>query len=260
MIVFAAIVPHPPESIPTVGTMGDMEAIKKTLLALDRLRIGLEEAAPDTIVIISPHAHLEPYSFVINSVSELSGSFSKFGVDETYKFKNDIEISNKIAYTCHVDEIPAHLQQEFLDHGALIPLYHLTKNINPKIVHLSFSLMSYEHHYRYGQIIERIIGKTQSKRVAVIASGDLSHRLTMNSPMGYSPNAATFDRSIIHHLGENNLLSIMNMHKDIVDEAAECGIRSFMILFGIIHEEKYSFDLLSYEGPFGVGYLVARLI
>ncbi len=260
MIVFAAIVPHPPESIPGVGVSEDMGKIKKTLLALDQLRVGLEEAAPDTVLVISPHAHIEPYSFVINSASELSGSFIRFGLDDTYEFNNDVEIANKITYACQVEELPTNLHPDFLDHGTLIPLYHLMKNIKPKIVHLSFSFMTYERHYRYGQIIKRIVGDLKSKRVAIIASGDLSHRLTWNAPAGYSPNGANFDRAIIHHLGENNILSIMNMHKETVDEVAECGVRSLMILLGALHDEKYSFKLMSYEGPFGVGYLVARFI
>lgn len=260
MIVFAAIVPHPPESIPGIGTADDLRRIGKTLAAFEELRIGLEEAAPDTIVIISPHAHIEPYSFVVNSASVLSGGFAQFGLDEAFSYKNDTEISNRIARNSEIDELSIHLHHNFLDYGTLIPLFHLAKNIKPKIVHLSFSLMNYQQHFRYGQIIESIIGKTETKRVAVIASAELSHRLIPSAPAGYSPNAQAFDRSIVHYLGENNLLSIMNMHKEIVDEAAECGIRSIVVLMGIIHEERYAFKLLSYEGPFGIGYLTARLI
>ncbi|NTV40833.1 MAG: hypothetical protein HGA61_00990 [Candidatus Moranbacteria bacterium] len=260
MIVFAAIVPHPPESIPGIGTVSDLKKIEKTISAFDRLREEIEQASPDTIVIISPHARLEPYSFVINSANSLSGSFVDFGFDEVCKFKNDVEIANKLAHACQRDELSARLRPEALDYGTLVPLFHLTKNIKPKIVHLSFSLMSYEQHFRYGQIIEKVIGKAQSKRIAIIASGDLSHRLFHGAPAGYSPKGEEFDRSIIHHLGENNLLSIMNMHKEDIAEVAECGIRSIIILMGALHEEKYSFKLFSYEGPFGVGNLVARLI
>jgi len=260
MIVFAAIAPHPPESIPGVGIAKDREKIKRTSEAFDQLREGLEQAAPDTIVVISPHAHLERYSFVINSAKKLSGNLSQFGTTDNYEYRNDRDIANRIHFACKEDELSAHLHKGTLDYGTLIPLHHLTKNIKPKIVQLSFSLMNLQQHFRYGQIIESVIGKKQSKRVAIIASGELSHRLLPSSPAGYSPNAEKFDREIIHHLGENNLLSIMNMHKEVIDEAAECGIRSIIILMGALHEEKYSFKLLSYEGPFGIGYLVARLV
>lgn len=194
MIVFAAIMPHPPESIPKVGTLVEMAKIKKTLAAFKELRKGLEEAAPDTIIIISPHAHLEPYRFLINSASTLVGNFAQFGIEETYKFKNDLAIADKIAYACSADKLRASLKHDFLDYGALVPLYHLTKNMKsktkPMVVHLSFSLVSYKRHYRYGQLIRQIVSNdefigsnefisgNETKRVAIIASGDLSHRLT----------------------------------------------------------------------------------
>ena len=260
MIVFSAIMPHPPLSIPGVGNAQDVKSLNKTLKAFEKLRIGLEKADPDTIVIISPHAHLEPYVFVINSESELRGNLSQFGSDNIYVYKNNVEIADKLAYTCIMNEIPAHLHADFLDYGALIPLHHLIKNIKPKIVHLSFSLMDYERHYRYGEVIQKVIDNGGNGRVAVIASGDLSHRLTLNAPVGFSPNAEEFDRSVLHFLGGNDLASLMNMEPATIEEAAECGLRSIIVLLGILHEKKYIFELLSYEAPFGIGYLTARLL
>ncbi|EKE18457.1 MAG: hypothetical protein ACD_9C00333G0005 [uncultured bacterium] len=258
MIVFAAIMPHPPESIPGIGNEESLNAIAKTMDAFESLRVELEHADPDTIVIISPHAHLEKYSFVINSSSELKGGFDKFGLDEVYAYKNNIEIADRLAYACSINEIPVHLHEDFLDYGALIPLYHLAKNIKPKILHLSFSLMDYQHHYAYGQIIQKII-EEEKGRIAIIASGDLSHRLTKDSPAGYSPNAQEFDHTVLRYLGAGDLASLMGMEKDFINEAGECGIRSIIILLGILHGKKSEFRMLNYEGPFGIGYLTARL-
>jgi MEMO1 family protein len=260
MIVFSAIVPHPLESIPGIGQPSDRKKIKKTLASFKALRIALEKAAPDTVIIISPHAKMERYSFVINSAKKLVGDFSQFGVAEKYSYENDKAILNKIAYTCKEDELSFRLRRNPLDYGALIPLQHLLQNIQPKVVHLAFSLMNYQQHFRYGQLLESVIGAHQSKRIAIIASAELSHRLTPNAPAGFSPEAEKFDREIVHHLGENNLLSIMSMHREVIDKVAECGLRSIIILMGALHEEKYAFKLLSYEGPSGIGYLMARLI
>jgi len=43
-------------------------------------------------------------------------------------------------------------------------------------------------------------------------------------------------------------------------EAGECGLRSFSFLLGILEEAKIDWkaEILSYEAPFGVGYLVAN--
>jgi len=260
MIVFAAIVPHPPESIPGIGNAETFRTIQKTLEAFDELRIGLEQADPETIVIISPHAHSEQFSFVINSADGLVGNFSEFSLDETYAYTNDIEIANKLDFLCSIKDLPTHLYASFLDHGALIPLYHLTKNIKPKVVQLAFSMMSYEFHYRFGETLQKVIDDDKGKRVAIIASGDLSHKLIPGAPAGFSPKAQEFDRSILHFLGAGDTASIMNLDEQIASEAAECAMRSIMILLGALHGKKYKFDLLNYEGPSGVGYLTARLI
>jgi aromatic ring-opening dioxygenase LigB subunit len=257
MIVFSAIVPHPPESIPGIGNADDFRVISKTLAAYEVLRKELERSNPDTIIVISPHAYMEQYGFIINSMPELRGDFSNFGLEEMqFHFKNDLNLVRKMRYFFKVNEFPAFRHPSLLDHGALIPLYHLTKNIKPKIVHLSFSLMSYQQHYRYGEMIQKIIENGDSGRVAVIASGDLSHKLSKNSPAGFSPSAHEFDYSVLRFLNGNDVVSLMDLEQDVVREAGECGLRSIMILLGILHEKGYSFKMLSYEAPFGIGYLV----
>jgi aromatic ring-opening dioxygenase LigB subunit len=259
MIVFAAIVPHPPESIPGIGNQESREAISKTLDSFEKLRIELEQVDPEIIVVISPHAHLEKYSFVINSSTELKGSFARFGLDEAFKYKNNIQLAEKLGYSCSLNELPTRLREDFLDYGALIPLYHLAKNISPQIIHLSFSLMDYSRHYKYGGIIQKIMDGEINSRVAIIASADLSHRLNEDSPAGFSPTAQEFDHKVIRYLGANDETSLMGMEMSEIEEAAECGLRSIIILLGILHGKKHEFKLLSYEGPFGVGYLTARL-
>ncbi len=43
-------------------------------------------------------------------------------------------------------------------------------------------------------------------------------------------------------------------------KAGECGMRSIAMLLGVINEVDLKPNILSYEGPFGVGYLVAEFI
>jgi aromatic ring-opening dioxygenase LigB subunit len=259
MIVFAAIVPHPPASVEGIGKKDDIIAIKKTLDSFSRLRRDLEKIKPDVIVIISPHAPIEPYAFVINSANKLVGSFSEFSLDKSYEFKNDSGLIDNIEYAAESNEILVDLHPHLVDHGALIPAYHLLKNINPNVLHLSFSLLNFQTHYLYGEVIGHIF-ENSSKRIAIIASGDLSHRLLPTSPAGYFPGAKFFDQRLIESLGKNDLTSILHLREEYIHDAAECGIRSFLIMLGAISVKKYKFNLLSYEYPFGVGYLAARFI
>lgn len=258
MLVFAAIVPHPPVSVEQIGNEEEMGAMQKTLHGFSSLRRGLEEARPDVVIVISPHAPIDPYAFVMNSQSSLRGNLQEFGFDSVFEFKNDIGIVESLEYACQMNEMPAYAHPNFLDHGAIIPLYHLLQNIHPHVVHLSFSMLSLETHYLYGKILARVY-EDSPKRIAIIASGDLSHRLSQDAPAGYFPSAKFFDQRVIEALGRNDMATLMGLRGEYIEDAAECGLRSFMILLGALHDKDHKFDLISYEAPFGVGYLVARL-
>jgi len=225
---------------------------------MERLREDLEEANPNTILIISPHAPTNTNGFLINSDANLKGSLIDFGLDEDFSFKNDYELMEKIGYYSDMAGILVHFNAGFLDHGALVPLYYLTKNIKLKLVHCSFSFLNFEAHYRYGEIIRKVIDEEKGKKIAVVASGDLSHRLKPGAPAGYSPGGKKFDETLIKMLKERDISGILNLDPNLIEEAGECGLRSIIILLGILGG-KYAFNLLNYEGPFGVGYLVAEL-
>lgn len=259
MICFAAIAPHPPIIIPDIGGEEDLKRVQKTILAMEHLCRDLKKAKPDTIIIISPHAPLEVDSFGINSARELAGDLSGFGLDKQFEFKNDLEIAREIRKISLAKKMNAHFYESALDHGAMVPLYYLTKNIKPKLVHLSFSGLDFSSHYQYGELIGELLADN-FKRAAVIASGDLSHRLIPSAPAGYSPSGKIFDQKLIEFLKEKKENDILNFNETFVEEAGECGLRSIIMLLGIVKSEEWHFDLFSYEWPFGVGYLIGRMV
>lgn len=259
MIVFSAIVPHPPLSVLGIASDQQLWELQRTIKALDILRVGLEDARPDTVVIITPHGRMEKYNFVINRSSVLEGSLGKFGLAEDFSYRNNLALVEEILYTCEINELPIHAHYDELDHGTLIPIYHLLKNIKPRVVHISFSLLDFERHFKFGKLVSEILNY-MSGRVAVLASADLSHRLNENAPAGYSPSAKFFDQKVIEILLQKDFSRLMKMEKRVIEEAAECGLRSIVILIGIMNGRKYSTKILSYEHPFGIGHLVARFI
>lgn len=258
MIIFSAITPHPPIIIPGIGTKSDLALVNNTISAMDKLRGLLEASKPDTIVLISPHAPLDASSFGINIAHPLSGDFSGFGLSQFFDFENDFEIANNIRQKASENHIPVFSHTEPLDHGALVPLYFLTRNIAPRAVALSFSLLDFRAHYSYGAMLGNVLSSSK-KRVAIIASGDLSHRLTIDAPAGFSEQGKMFDEKLIGFLKNNDIKGILNMDLNFIEEAGECGLRSFCILLGML-QGRYNFRVLSYEGPFGVGYLVGNYI
>src|SRR5262249_45717625 len=97
-------------------------------------------------------------------------------------------------------------------------------------------------------------------RVAVVASADLSHRLIVGGPYKYEPTAHTFDRQIVESIREGRADGVMNVDDDLRERAGECGYRSILIGLGSVDENPRDHEVLSYEGPYGVGYMVAVLI
>ena len=63
-LVFAAITPHPPILIPTIGK-DKLEALEKTKTALEQLEQDLYITKPDLIFIISPHTGAFKNTFTI---------------------------------------------------------------------------------------------------------------------------------------------------------------------------------------------------
>jgi len=56
-------------------------------------------------------------------------------------------------------------------------------------------------------------------------------------------------------LSKSKIEEIINMDEDLLSEAGECGLRSILILLGILDKINYQPKLLSYDDAFGVGYL-----
>lgn len=260
MLTNAFITPHPPIIVPGVGQKKDLEKVKNTIAALKALNTKIVQSEPETIVLVSPHAPLFPKHFSISSANIFSGNFRQFGEFESYfEFGNDSEVAETIHENAQAANLPVKLiPNADLDHGALVPLYYLAKNRpKTKLVLISFSYQDLDAHFKFGQIINAVI-QSSPKHIAFVASGDLSHRLTPDAPAGFHQDGKKFDKILINFLQKEHAKEILKLDKQFVENAGECGLRSIAILLGTLSGIKYEPEILSYEGPFGVGYLVAN--
>src|SRR5439155_25281733 len=98
--------------------------------------------------------------------------------------------------------------------------------------------------------------RLRDRSAILIASGDLSHRLTPDAPYGFRPQGPLFDRLVIDALRACAWEQIEALDPDLVEEAGECGLRPLAILLGAGRAANLNSQVLSYEGPFGVGYPV----
>lgn len=261
MIVFSAITPHPPILIPEIGK-DNLQFVRQTSTAMERLAEDMYATKPDTIVIISPHGPMLADAFTLNMSPTFDIQFKDFGdLSTKFTLNGDIQLIHHYKEILESKMKVVLINQKELDHGVGVPLYFLTKGIeqkNVKIVPMSYSLLDYNTHYEYGKKLqEDMINDT--KRIAIIASGDLSHRLTEDAPAGYSHWAKKFDDTLVKSIKKKDNKTILKFDTDFVEEAGECGLRSIIILLGMLNSMNYTPEIYSYEGPFGVGYLVANL-
>jgi aromatic ring-opening dioxygenase LigB subunit len=97
------------------------------------------------------------------------------------------------------------------------------------------------------------------RRAAFIASGDLSHRLKRGAPAGYYPRAHLFDEEVVEAIRNCATQRIVEIDQELRGAAGECGYRSMLVAIGATEDLDTNCEVISYEAPFGVGYLVAQL-
>lgn len=260
-IVFAGLMPHAPILVPGVGGR-ELARAAATAKALGELARHALAARPDTLVLISPHSPRHSDAFGFWHAGRLRGSFGRFGSPD-----ERIDLPLDQAFTEHLEE---EAQQrglrtwpiddaEPLDHGALVPLWHLAAAgwAGPTVV----CGLNYPGEGGLDELGEAIATTARKlhRRAAVIASGDMSHRLTPSAPAGYDPAANRFDTTFVGLLRDGAYGSIRRLDRFLQERAAEDVVDSTQVALAAGGYRATGHQVLSYEGPFGVGYGVAIL-
>lgn len=254
------IAPHPPIMVPEVG--GERARVTSASIAsMGRAAHVLRAFQPDTVVLMSPHAPLVSDAFVVDTSALYGGDLGQFGArDVRLAPAGDPALAHAIIDTARASGLEAIARTDHpalapgeLDHGALVPLSFLDREGEYPLVEVSLSFMPLEHHRRFGEAIAAAAA-TLGRRVAFVASGDCSHRLTPDAPAGYTPRGAVFDDALVEALGRDDYAALERLDAALVEEAGECGLRSFVTLGGFLTGTDARTRVLSHEGPWGVGY------
>ena len=259
-LVFAGIAPHPPIMVPEVGREAIAD-VRASIAAMSDLTQRVIASGAETVVLISPHAPLESDTFVAYDGPQLYGDFAMFRAPTaTVHAELNDELLNEMARVAAEQNLAMVRIKGFdLDHGTAVPLYFLQRNgWHGRVVALGYSFLSNEDHLRFGKCIKQAIENVRCS-VAFIASGDLSHRLKRDAPAGYNPDAHLFDEEVIDAIRSNSTGRIVNIDQELRHLAGECGYRSMLVAIGVARGLGSKCEVISYEAPFGVGYLVAQL-
>lgn len=259
-IVAAFVMPHPPIILPEIGK-GQEKIIQKTINACNEVAKEIADIKPETIILTSPHAIVYSDYFHISSGNGGSGNFENFGaIGRSINVNYDEEFVDALEKEAYRENIKAGKlggKDRSLDHGTMLPLTFINDEYTDyKLVRISISGLSKEEHYKLGLAISKVADRL-NKKVVFIASGDLSHKLKEDGPYGISKEGPLFDKEIMSIFEKGDLTKLMDFDMVFCNNAAECGLPSFIIMAGALDGKKFDSRVLSYEGPFGVGYGVA---
>jgi aromatic ring-opening dioxygenase LigB subunit len=144
------------------------------------------------------------------------------------------------------------------DWGFKVPLYFIANDFKAEIEYFLTELEPPKFYFDKGK--QFYLNLEKDKSYGLIASGDLSHCLKEDGPYGFYPDGPKFDKALIKYLKEKDIENFLKLD-EMFPQAGECGLRSFSFLWGMLEESKLDWqpEILSYQGPFGVGYLVASI-
>lgn len=259
-ILGTVIVPHPPIILPEVGK-GEEKKIQKTIDAYWEAIHRIAVLQPETIIVISPHSVMYADYFHISPGSHAQGNMEHFHASGCrLEAEYDTKFVQAFVKKAGIAGLPAGTLGErdsSLDHGTLIPLWFLNQEYTSyQLVRIGLSGLPLITHYQLGQCIAET-AKELNRKTVIIASGDLSHKLTPEGPYGFAPEGPRFDQEVTSAMAKGNFLKFLTFDETFCDNAAVCGLPSFTMMAGALDGRCVASELLSYEGPFGVGYAVA---
>ena len=259
-IMAAYIVPHPPLIVPRVGR-GQEEKIQSTIDSYHRIAREIGELEPETVVVITPHSVIYQDYIHVSPGNSANGDLRKFGDEKTHiQVSYDSELVSLIEELAGEEGLAAGAlgeRDKRLDHGTLVPLFFIDQYLEDyRVMRVSISGLTPRDHYRFGKCLQAAVERL-SRKTVIVASGDLSHRLKEEGPYSYAEEGPAFDRQVTEAMVAGDFLTFMQFEEGFCEAAGECGLRAFIIMAGTLDGRSVDSELLSYEGPFGVGYAVA---
>lgn len=261
--VFACITPHGGEIIPELqGAKPDrMEKTRKSMESLGAL---MDEARPDSLVVLTPHGTRINGQFSVAVSERLEGEVVENEAFFRMERKTDLMLASSILAEAEAGGLPAAginygtsagpLSCLPLDWGSIVPLRFMPEV--PVVVITPSREITYEQHIAFGKAIRKAAGES-GRKVGLIASCDWSHTHDSEGPYGYHPAAEELDRRTAELIESGRLEDFALFDPELVENAKPDGIWQTLILAGAIPQEERDSRLLSFEAPTYFGLICA---
>lgn len=256
----AVLMCHAPIVVPQVA--GDRAGqCSRTTAAMTEVARRLVAHRPDMLVLISPHASRHARSWGLCTQSSLHGSFRRFGAAHVgLRMPGSPEAAAHVTRAARAQAVAVEpFEQTELDHGALVPLHFVHQaGFTGAVLLLSPPASHTESHEALGRALAQAAADS-GQRWAILASGDMSHRLIPGAPCGFDPRAQHFDDKFVELIRQGDLRGAASVEPALRALAAEDVVDSVAVAAAAVDYQSSGHRVHSYEGPFGVGYLEATL-
>lgn len=264
--VFACIAPHGGEIIPELkGSHPDRMSV--TRKSMEKLGQQMEAAAPDCIVVLSPHGTRINGRFSITDSERLEGSWSENEATFTMKKRVERVLARKINEEAIKNGMPSSsinfgtaagpISCLPLDWGAIVPLRFMPDV--PVVVITPSRDLSFKQHIDFGESLRSAVAQ-YNKKVGLIASCDWAHAHDEQGPYGFDPAAKELDEQAVDLIKSNQLEKMADFTESFIEAAKPDGIWQTLILAGAIPLEERHIEFLSYEAPTYFGLICAGVL
>lgn len=256
---FSGLMPHPPIVVPDVGR-GRVRQCQGTHDACAEFARRLVATRPKRLFLVSPHAPRHGGAFGLWSGRRLRGDLREFGAPAAaVDLPNDEQTALFVHDACRGMGVRATpIPPTPLDHGSTVPLWFLTQagwDGLTCVASLPWESAP-ETLQTFGECVALALGRQQGA-AALVASGDMTHRARPGAPGGYHKRAVDFDNRLTQLVREGKLAEIAEIDRALRELAAEDAADSSMVVAAALGHRPHGHEVLSYEHPFGVGYMVA---
>lgn len=251
---------HAPIVVPQVGGARGSDCADTTR-AMRRVAAVLLEHDPDALAVISPHVARGDEAWSLLSGERLAGDFGDFGAPGVgLELPGASGAAEAILRAAADRDHPIRaVPSRHLDHGALVPLHFLVGAgwRGPTVV-VGLPWDASATAEAMGEVIGAA-ARESGQRWALVASGDMSHRLRPGAPAGHHPRAREFDATFVERLDRGDLEGAAAIDPELRDLAAEDVVDPVTVAAAAVGWDASGHRKLCYEGPFGVGYCEAVL-
>lgn len=246
----AVLMCHAPIVIPAIGGSRGGECQATTRAMADAAE-ALVASGAETVVVLSPHLPRREQGYGWAEGSVLRGDFADFS-------HPGLAVSFPAAEgrPDGVHPVPGRA----LDHGSTVPLWFLAQaGFQGRVQVFGFPWRpDPAENQAFGRELRKLRSKA-GESWALLASGDMSHALKPGGPAGFHPRAAEFEGAVRRAVATGELEGLSELPPELRRLAAEDVIDSLQVAAGALGGHLEAPRVLSYEAPFGVGYLVALL-